>query len=86
MHRTKWIYVGNNSKVEVKGIGTCKLVMRSDQTLFLHDVLFAHNIHRNLVPVLVLIKLYFELRFRGQGVDLFQDYNFMVLVISMMVL
>ena len=24
---TNWIYVGNNSKVEVKGIGTCKCVM-----------------------------------------------------------
>ena len=41
---TKWIYVGNNYRVEVKGISTCKLVMISDQTLLLHDVLFAPNI------------------------------------------
>ena len=53
----------------MKGIGTCKLVMRSSQTLFLHDMLFALDIHWNLV--LVLIKLDFELRFNGQGVDLF---------------
>ena len=76
LHKTKWIYVGNNSKAEVKGIGTCKLVMRSGQTLFLHDMLFAHDIHRNLVSVLVLIKLYFELRFHGQGVDLFLRRQF----------
>ena len=44
--------------------------MQSDKTLFLHDVLFAPNIRRNLVFVLVLIKLDFESRFHGQGVDL----------------
>ena len=65
------IYVGNNSKVEVKGIDTCKLVMRSGQILFPHNVLFAYDIRQNLVYVLVLIKLDFELRFHGQGVDLF---------------
>ena len=59
----KWIYVGNNSKAEVKGIGTCKLVMRSSQTLLLHDVLFAPDIRRNLVSMLVLINYDFELRF-----------------------
>ena len=48
---TKWIYVRNNSKAEVKGIDTCKLVKRSGQSSFLHDVLFALDIHRNLVYV-----------------------------------
>ena len=48
----KWVFVGNNTKVEVKGMGTWKLVMRSGQTLFLHDVLFAPQIHRNLISVL----------------------------------
>ena len=59
----KWIYVRNNSKAEVKGIGTCKLVMRSSQTLLLHKVLFAPDIRRNLVSMLVLINYDFELRF-----------------------
>ena len=68
---TKWIYVGNNSKAEVKGIDTCKLVIRSGQNLFLHDVLFAPDIRRNLVSMLVLIKLNFELSLHGQGVNLF---------------
>ena len=58
---TKWKYVGNNSKAEVKGIGTCKLVMQSGQTLFLHDVLFAPDIRHNLFFVLVLTELDFEL-------------------------
>ena len=70
------MYVGNNSKAEVKGINTCKLVMRSGQTLFLHEVLFAPHIHRNLVSMLVLIKLDFELQFHGQGVDLFLGQQF----------
>jgi hypothetical protein len=36
---SKWLYVGNNSRVSVKGIGTCKLDMRDGRTLLLHDVL-----------------------------------------------
>ncbi|OMO59098.1 Zinc finger, CCHC-type [Corchorus olitorius] len=38
---TRWIYMGKENAVEVKGIGTCKLDMRGGQTLFLHDVLHA---------------------------------------------
>ena len=60
----------------MNGIVKCKLVLRSGQILFLHDVLFAPDIPHNLVSVLVLLKLNFELRFHGQGVDLFlgQEY------------
>ena len=36
----RWIYLGNNSKVEVKGIGMCKLELHKGRTLFLHDVLY----------------------------------------------
>ena len=39
-------------------------------------MLFALDIHRNLVLVLVLIKLDFELQFHGQGVDLFLGQKF----------
>ena len=63
----------------MKGIDKCKLVMRSGQTLFLHDMVFAPNIRQNLVSMLVLIKLDFELLFHGQGIDLFlgqQYYGF----------
>ena len=41
---TRWIYVRNNSKVEAKCIGMCKLELRRRNTLFLHDVLYALNI------------------------------------------
>ena len=50
--------------------------MQSGQTLFIHDVLFSLNICRNLVYVFVLIKLYFELCFQGQGVDLFLEQQY----------
>ena len=35
---TKWIYVGNSSRVEVKGIGTCKLQLHGGQILYLHNI------------------------------------------------
>jgi transposase InsO family protein len=72
----RWIYVGNNSRVEVKGIGSCKLIMRGGRTLILHDVLFAPEIRRNLVSVLVLIKLGFTVNFYKDGLNLFLDSSF----------
>ena len=49
----RWIYVGNNAKIEVKGIGTCRLFFRDGRTLLLHDVLYAPSIRRNLISVTV---------------------------------
>nr|CAD1823418.1 unnamed protein product [Ananas comosus var. bracteatus] len=54
---TKWIYVGNNAEVDVKGIRTCKLVLHGGRTLLLHDILYAPEIRRNLVSVSVLLDL-----------------------------
>ena len=42
---TKWIYLCNNTRAEVKGVGTCKLVLDNGRTLLLHDVLFTPDIH-----------------------------------------
>ncbi|TXG60589.1 hypothetical protein EZV62_015162 [Acer yangbiense] len=67
---TRWIYVENNSRVEVKGIGTCKLMMHSGQVLYLHDVLYAPGIRRNLVSVIVLLGLGYELNFYGVCMDI----------------
>ncbi|CAA7045970.1 unnamed protein product [Microthlaspi erraticum] len=53
---TRWLYVGNNSKVAVQGIGTCQLHMSGGKTLILHDVLYAPEIRRDLVSVLALLK------------------------------
>lgn len=58
---TRWIYVGNNFKVEVHGIGTCQLMLCSGSLL--HDVLYAPNIRRDLVSILVLLSLGFNLSF-----------------------
>ena len=66
----RWIYVGNNARVEVKGIGTCRLVMRDGRTLLLHDVLYAPSIRRNLVSVIVLMKMGFQLFFSDNFVKL----------------
>ena len=41
---TKWIYIGDNSRVEVKGIGICELDLHNGHILFLHDVLYASEI------------------------------------------
>ena len=67
---TRWIYVGNNSRVEVKGIGICKFLMHGGQVLYLHDVLYAPGIRRNLVSVIVLLGLGYALNFYGVCMDI----------------
>ena len=54
---SKWIYVGNNSKVKEKRIGTYKLTLRGGHILLLHDVLYALEIRRNLIYVHVILEL-----------------------------
>ena len=74
--RSKWIHVGNNEKMEVLRIDTCKLVLRGGKVLLLHDVLYAPEIRRNLVFVFLLIKNGFCLSFHDTGVDLFLKTNY----------
>ena len=69
-HGAKWIYVGNNARVAVQGIGTSKLVLRGGRTLLLHDVLYAPQICRNLIPVLVLLKLGFNMYLAKNNIEL----------------
>jgi hypothetical protein len=47
--------MGNNAFVAVLGIGTCKLDLWGSRTLYLHEVLYAPEVQRNLVFVLVLL-------------------------------
>lgn len=68
---TKWIYVGENAKVNVKGIGTCKLNLRDGQMLFVYNILYAPKIWWNLIPIVVLLGLGFNLNFQGNGLDLY---------------
>lgn len=72
---SRWskIDVGNNSKVEVKEIGTCKLDMCGGQTLYLYDVLYVPAIHWNLVFVIMLIKLGFNVVIHFDGVNLYLE-------------
>ena len=62
--------MGNNITISVKGIGTCKLVLRSGQTLLLYDVLYALSIRRNLVSILVLLKFGFNWYFCDDNIRL----------------
>jgi len=44
--------------------------------LFLYGILYASEIHRNLVFILVLAKLGFNLNFHNNGVDLYLYTNY----------
>ena len=66
---TKWIYVGNNVRVTIQGIGTCKLVLLGNQTLLLHGVLYM-QICWNLIFVLVLLKIGFNVYLAKNNIEL----------------
>ena len=66
----RWIYVGNNSRVKVKSIDTCKLTFCGGRILFLHDILYALDIWRNLIYVVVLLRLGYVFHFYGDCVDI----------------
>ena len=42
--KSRWIYVGNNVKLKVKGIDTYKVDLHSGHSLMLHDVLYAPEV------------------------------------------
>ena len=67
------IYMGNNTSTDVHGISTCKLLMRKGRTLYLHDVLFEPKVHRNLVSVVVFVKLGFKIVFEQDYVKVLLD-------------
>ena len=48
-----------------------KLELCRGRTLFLHDVLYAPDIRRNLVSMLVLLNLGFNLNFHDSVMDLY---------------
>ena len=83
----KSIYMRNNTSVDVLGIGTCKLLMRKGCTFYLHEVLFVSEVHRDLVSVVVLVKLGFKIVFEQDYVKILLDnigYGYGFLSISMM--
>jgi hypothetical protein len=71
----------NNDFAVVLGIGTYKLDLRSGRTLYLHNVLYALKVQRNLMYVLALLQLGFYITFIGCYVKIYMDNIFMVLVL-----
>ena len=52
--------MGNNAFVVVLRIDTYKLELLGGRTFYLHDVLYAPKVQRNLVSILVLLELGFN--------------------------
>lgn len=48
LEKSRRIFVGNNAKIEVKGLGTCQLQLRAGRTLLIYDVLFAPSVIREM--------------------------------------
>ena len=65
--------MGNNASAIVLGIGTRKLELRGGCTFYLHDVLYAPKVRRNLVSVLVLLELGFSIIFENGCVKILLD-------------
>ena len=75
--------MGNNTSADVLGIGTYKLEMRKGRTLYLHDVLYAPEVQRNLVSVIVMLQLGFKIVVEKDCVNVLLDnvcyrFGFMV--------
>ena len=68
--KSRWLYVGNNARVEVKGIGTCEIKLQGSQALILSEVLYAPYIRRKLVSVISLVKFGFNVNFHNNVVDI----------------
>jgi hypothetical protein len=68
--------MGNNASIAVLRIGTCKLDLRGGHTLYLYDVLYAPEVQRNLVSVLALLQLGFNIEFVGCCVKIHLDNIF----------
>uniref|UniRef100_A0A2N9GDW0 Reverse transcriptase Ty1/copia-type domain-containing protein n=1 Tax=Fagus sylvatica TaxID=28930 RepID=A0A2N9GDW0_FAGSY len=68
---SRWMRMGNESRVEVLGIGTYKLQLHHGRTLLLHNVLYAPGMTQNLLSVNVLLELGFSFGFHGCSVDIF---------------
>ena len=63
MKESRSIFMGINTSISVLGISTYKLVMWKGRILYLPDVLYAPEVRRNVVSVVVLVKLGFKIVF-----------------------
>jgi len=76
---SKYIYMGNNAFAAVLRIGTCKLDLQGSYTLYLYDVLYALEVRWNLMFVLALLQLDFNIVYVGCCVKIYLDNIFMIL-------
>jgi len=86
---SKYIYMGNNAFAAVLGIGTCKLDLQGGHTLYLHDVLYVVEVWWNLISVLALLQLDFNIVYVGCCVKMYLDnvfYDFSFVLNGFMVL
>ena len=70
---SKRIYIGNNTSVDVLGIGTYKLLMHKGHAFYLYDVFYEPEVRRNLVSAVVLVKLGFKILFERDCVKVLLD-------------
>ena len=65
--------MGNNAFATVLGIGIYKLELREARIIYLDDVLYAEEVRRNLVSMLVLLEYGFRVMFKSGCVKVFLD-------------
>ena len=70
---SRLIYMGKNTLLDVLGIGAYKLLIRKGRPLYLHGVLYAPEVRRNLVSVVVLVKHGFKIIFEQDCVKVLLD-------------
>ena len=70
---SQWIYLGNSTRIEVKGVGTCKLDLQGGRILYIHDVLHSPEIRRNLVSITAPLRLGYCLNFYETSIDIFHN-------------
>lgn len=59
--KLRWIYVGNNAKLKVNEIDTCKVDLCDGRSFMLQEVLYAQEILWNIVFVSILVDVGFDL-------------------------
>src|SRR5262249_8982089 len=68
----KRVYMGNNTYLEVEGVGTYRLDL-GDTGMVLQNVFYAPAIRRNLISVPALVKNKLEVRFYNNRVSIEKD-------------
>ena len=71
----RYIFVGNDKKVEVKAIGIFRLLLKSGTYLDLNETFVVPSFRRNLVSIYVLDKFGYSCSFGNNKFGLFQNSN-----------